>query len=37
MKVQHFIINMQILKLGQKLTITSLFREEQHLSFQRNK
>ncbi len=37
MKVQHLVIDLQILKLGQKLAITSLFNEQQRLSFQLNR
>jgi len=37
MKVQHLVTNLQILKLGQKLAITSLFNEQQHSSFQFNR
>jgi hypothetical protein len=37
MKVQHLITDLQILKLGKKIAITSLFGEQQHSSFQHNK
>jgi hypothetical protein len=37
MNVQLLIINLQILKLGKKLTITNLFNKQQHSSFQRGK
>jgi hypothetical protein len=37
MKVQLIVTNLQILNLGQKLVVTSLFVKQQHSSFQHNR